>query len=148
MGVVCVRAFVCACVRTRVCAERAQFNWIGNRSLSQPVVPLIYGKCIMQGGLRRQSNYHRCRPPRRAAPHCSDVQTLAHTGGFSPKLPVYQRPRRHTIANMPSPQRPATPPPSFVRPDNVSSPRLTITYIHYKYSEKIGVSTLVPKTGV
>jgi len=33
-----------------VCAERAQFNWIGNRSLSQPVVPLIYGKCIMQGG--------------------------------------------------------------------------------------------------
>lgn len=44
-----------------VCAERAQFNWIGNRSLSQPVVPLIYGKCIMQGGLRRQSNYRRRR---------------------------------------------------------------------------------------
>lgn len=52
-----------------VCAERAQFNWIGNRSLSQLVVPLIYGKCIMQGGLRRQSNYRRStRPPNASTP--------------------------------------------------------------------------------
>jgi len=51
-----------------VCAERAQFNWIVNRSLSQPVVPLIYGKCIMQGGLRRQSNYRRRRRRRSTRP--------------------------------------------------------------------------------
>lgn len=37
-------------------------------SRSQPVVPLIYGKCIMQGGLRRQSNYRRRRQTRAHTP--------------------------------------------------------------------------------
>lgn len=81
-----------------VCAERAQFNWIGNRSLSQPVVPLIYGKCIMQGGLRRQSNYRRrrrsTRPPNARTPvafHRNYQFTSAVADILRPPLP----PPRH-----------------------------------------------------